>query len=192
MRPTLHQTALLGGLFTAAALLLMPDPARADRVRWTVQAFSSQASGAVAWDLEARVAGMTYGEMRLKAFAPGELAKPGETFRAVSIGAVGAAVLPQDLLPLEGVSPPDLHRDPIGYFGWLDGGGLDRLRNLTAPRDVHLVPCGLTVGADVEPAFLLVNLPKFRLLERAQVAILEAACDGITLDRMVGAGRAAD
>jgi hypothetical protein len=191
VKRTLHQTALLVGLFMMAAFVA-PSSAYADRVRWTVQAVSAYGAGSIAWDLEARVATMTYGEMRLKAFAAGELAKPEDTFRAVSIGAVAAAVLPLGLLPFEVVVPPDVADDPIDFFQWLAGEGLDRIRSLAGPKDIHIMTCGFKPGVDLTPSFLLVHLPKYRLLEQAQVAVLEAACDAITLDRLGGIGRRSD
>ena len=192
MKRTLHQTVLLLCLSVMGGLLVAPDRAQADRVRWTVQSTSAHGAGSIAWDLETRVAAMTYGEMRLKAFAPGELASPEDTFRAVSIGAVAAAVLPPALLPFEGLPPTDLVGDPTGYLEWLAGTGLDQLRGLAESREVHIVPCGLTVGVKITPSLLVVHLPKFRLLERAQVSILETACEAITLDRLIGIGRRSD
>ena len=192
MKRTLRHTALLMGLFMMAGTLIAPSAAQADRVRWTVQSVSGHGAGSIAWDLESRVATMTYGEMRLKAFAPGELAKPEDTFRAVSIGALAAAVLPMDLLPFDGELPTDVADDPIRYLAWLAGGGLDRLRGLAGASDIHMVPCGLMHGPRAEPSFLVVHLPKYRLLERAQVAVLDAACDAITVDRLVGIGRRSD
>jgi hypothetical protein len=184
---------LVGGLVIILLAWHSTD-ARADRIRWTVQAASALEVGSVAWELEERVARMTYGEMRLKAFAPGELAGPGEISRAVSIGAVGAAVLPIEILSLGALEGDvaglsGLTGDPMAELPWLAGGGLQRLRSWAAPRDMHLIPCGVTQGT---LSFLAIHLPEYRRLDRAQEAILDAACAEITLDGVVATDTRSD
>lgn len=181
--------ARIAGVFVMVTVLAASGPALADRIRWTVQAVAAQAERPFAWELEAKVARMTYGEMRLKAFAPGDLADPDETLRAVSIGAVSAAVLPQSFLPPDAWPPSTSTGTPTGPLRWLAGSGPERLRGWAAQQNMSLLPCGSKLG---ELSFLVVHVQEYRRLDAAQSAILDAACAETTLDGLVASDSPSD
>jgi hypothetical protein len=155
-------------------LSVAPTEAQADRVRWTVQSVTATTEQAAA--LEARIATMTWGEMRLKAFEPGALSAPNDLYRSVSIGAVDAALVDEATWFETLDAPPEaveITRDRLQALQDGMGALTDRLRR----DDVLPVLCGMDrEAATTGFSLLLVHLPHHRRLDKSQTAILEAAC----------------
>lgn len=182
----------MASLATLIALSITSTEAVADRVRWTVQSVPATTEQAAA--LESRLATMTWGEMRLKAFEPDALSAANDLYRSVSIGAVDAALVDETSWS-EALDAP---RDAVEITR--DGRGLSVLDRLRALRDrmgaltdrlrrddVFPVVCGMHREAEggaktSEFSLLLIHLPKYRRLDKSQKAILEAGCAAAVLD----------
>lgn len=177
---------------TLITLSVTSTEAVADRVRWTVQSVPATTEQAAA--LESRLATMTWGEMRLKAFEPDALSAANDLYRSVSIGAVDAALVDETSWSEALDAPRDaveITRDGRG-FSMLDrlralrdrmGALTDRLRR----DDVFPVVCGMHREAEGGAktsgfSLLLIHLPKYRRLDKSQTAILEVGCAAAVLD----------
>lgn len=185
------------------ALSVTSTEALADRVRWTLQSVPATTEHAAA--LETRLATMTWGEMRLKAFEPNALSAANDLYRSVSIGAVDAALVdeatwadaldaPPEAVALtrDGRAPASRKITTLHRLRTLRE-GMGALRERLRRDDVFPVLCGMHQAAESVTegggfSLLLIHLPHHRRLDKSQKAILDTGCAAAVLNGLAPSG----
>ena len=158
-------SALNAARTTEAAAETAPGATEADKpadaVVWrtaSTLSLSAPHIARLADTLQADVSVLTGGELAIEVSAPGHLMAPQDTLKALSSGAVDAAILAPGH-PESADAPADpalallaghpFGPGPIETMAWLNaGGGQDHLDALYADRGVHAIPCGLSAATN--------------------------------------------